>query len=277
MRGPHEVEESRIDRFSGAVWHLKHEYRGFFYLDQSEHARYDPLLWSYADLRSLCKAVKVKGSGKRAELVKRLQEWNRLRLNKGVAGLAALQGKGSPNEMKKVAIHECGGKLRFLLSQNIVPRTSSPQHNEASRQIGEQNEAPNFTSPRLHGGKKLLSTTTGKKSRSEKINEKKQPVSSQKRRTSLLGGAKFENRETVAVSPTLLKPLNIIAGESKGVDVTPGKSILKNNSSILAPHDENGSASRISFSPFNGTKVIPHIDAHLKQQESPFGKKRTMK
>merc|ERR1711991_977812 len=178
--------------------------------------------------------------------------------NKGVAGLAALQGKGSPNEMKKWLSMNVEGANFALLSQNIVPRTSSPQHNEASRQRGEQNEAPNFTSPGLHGGKKLLSTTTGKKSRSEKIIEKKQPFSSQKRRTSLLGGANLENYETVAVSPTLLKPLNIIAGESKGVDVTPGKSILKNNSSILAPHDENGSASKISFSPFNGTKVIPH-------------------
>ncbi len=222
----------------------------------------DPSLWSYADLRKLCKVVKVGGSGKRTELVQRLQEWNRLRLNKGVAGLAALQSTGSPNEMKKWLSMNVEGANFALLSQNIVPRARSPtQKNAHTKTSGKQNMAPNFTSPRRRESQTVSrSTSKGKKGKKEEdVNDSRLSASAQKRRMSLLGGVDLgDSRETVVVSPTLLKPLNMMAGESKGVNVTPGKSILKQNFSHAAPHDENGSATKISFSPFNGTKVIPH-------------------
>ena len=224
----------------------------------------DPSLWSYADLRSLCKAVKLKGNGKRGDLVKRLQDWNRLRLSKGVAGLATLQGTGSPSEMKKWLSMNVEGANFALLSQNIVARSGSPQQKGvASSSSGKQNVAPNYASPNRRDS--VSGVMPGSKGKGKK--EVMAPGSSssatmssaQKRRTSLLGGVDLaDGRETVAVSPTLLKPLNMMAGESKGVNVTPGKSILKNNSSFSAHHEDNGSASKISFSPFNGTKVIPH-------------------
>lgn len=224
----------------------------------------DPSLWSYADLRSLCKCVKLKGNGKREELVKRLQAWNRLRLSEGVAGLATLQSTGSPGEMKKWLSMNVEGANFALLSQNIVARSGSPQRKSAqARTSGKQNVAPNYASPnRREYTVGVMPGSKGKgkgKGVTAQGGSSAAPSSAQKRRTSLLGGVDLaDSRETVAVSPTLLKPLNMTTGEGKGVDVTPGKSILKNNSSFPAPHEEHGSASKISFSPFNGTKVIPH-------------------
>jgi hypothetical protein len=239
----------------------------------------DSSLWSYADLRSLCKAVKLKGNGKRDELVQRLQSWHKLRLTKGVAGLAALQGSESPSEMKKWLSMNVEGSNFALLSQNVVARATSPQFNNnnhdnnygaggAKRSGGKrgakksasdtQNLSPNCSVAGASPARASRRQSVGGDNGSNKLQQQaQQPSSAQKRRTSLLNGVDLSNtHETLAVSPTLLKPLHMLPGESKGLDVTPGKSILKRNTE--REREEHGSASKITFSPFNGTKVIPH-------------------
>jgi hypothetical protein len=245
----------------------------------------DSSVWSYADLRSLCKAVKLKGNGKRDELVQRLQSWHKLRLTKGVAGLAALQGSESPSEMKKWLSMNVEGSNFALLSQNVVARANSPQFNNSNNDNNDNNYGAGGAkrSGGKRGAKKSASDTQNlspncsaaaaspaRASRRQSVDggycgsnklqyqhTQQQPSSAQKRRTSLLNGVDLSNsHETLAVSPTLLKPLHMLPGESKGLDVTPGKSILKRNTE--REREEHGSASKITFSPFNGTKVIPH-------------------
>ena len=41
----------------------------------------DDALWSFNDLRALCKQLHLGGRGKRVELVERLQTWNKLRVH----------------------------------------------------------------------------------------------------------------------------------------------------------------------------------------------------
>ena len=80
----------------------------------------DAKLWSYRDLRALCKRVKLKGNGKREELVKRLQAWNRLRVNEGLAGVSELTG--SPNDKRNWLPMNVEGANFAPLGQNVVAR-----------------------------------------------------------------------------------------------------------------------------------------------------------
>ena len=210
----------------------------------------DTALWSYQDLRSLCKRVKIKGNGKREELVKRLQAWNRLRLSKGVAGLSELAG--SPNDKKNWLSMNVEGANFALLGQNVVARANSP----AVPADGSENETPtaDFHSPNQVKGSRRRSSISPRPARgSTSKNMPAAPSSTQKKKA-----FNFDiDSNTMAVSPTLLKPLNMLPGERDQHEVTtPGKSILKvhGGSEQVLP----GSASKISFSPFNGTKVIPH-------------------
>ena len=45
----------------------------------------DESLWSYADLQKLCKLLELKASGKRQELIARLQEWHKTRTEMGTS------------------------------------------------------------------------------------------------------------------------------------------------------------------------------------------------
>ena len=216
----------------------------------------DTNLWSYADLRRLCKEVKIKGNGKRHELVERLQAWNRLRLSEGVAGLSELAS--SPNERKNWLSMNVEGANFALLGQNVVARAGSPATTEEA--YGLQNVSPNNGGPnsplRTKVARRRSSTSPRPRASATKAYQAA-PSSAQKKKSYF--SCDVDNR-TLAVSPTLLKPLNMLPGErdNQGVVVTPGKSILKQNLDRRDDMAAPGSNSKISFSPFNGTKVIPH-------------------
>jgi hypothetical protein len=211
----------------------------------------DTNLWSYQDLRALCKRVKLKGNGKRDDLVERLQAWNRLRVNEGVAGLSELVG--SPNDKKNWLSMNVEGANFALLGQNVVPRAISPVEQ------GLENKAPTVMMHSPNQGKgvrRRSSTSTSPRPAraSSKNHAPSAPSSTQKKKS-----FNFDvDGHTMAVSPTLLKPLNMLPGEQDNHEVTPGKSILKQHIGRRDTASEPGSATKISFSPFNGTKVIPH-------------------
>lgn len=170
----------------------------------------DELIWSYADLQKLCKALEIKASGKRIELVKRLQEWHKARTDDG----HSLLGEGEQNYPLNV-----NGSNFSIYKMYIQPRTT-----------GVLNSVP--SSPQ----KSTSCATSNEPSSIKKV-------------TSLVG---LSESSPLVVSPTLLRPLAPTTPVR-----TPSKSILK------APGSE-GKASRIKFSPYNGTKVIPNRRDEIK-------------
>jgi len=244
----------------------------------------DENLWSYADLRSLCKNLSLGAKGKRLDLVDRLQSWHKLRIDNR-AGLALHESESDEiNNDNWIPLNVDGSNFS-ILSQNITAR---------DKDIKFLNDSPERTKKKLisslsprrrssmgtRGGKledtpPLPQRSSNRRRESMGLGLSEHPCnipmaidygSAHKLKKSLLG---FNSTEKNRVSPTLLKPLTVLHGTVSIIgDVTPGKSALKCKTS------PRPSASKIHFSPFNGTKVIPNRNALRDREdkdESPQG------
>ena len=180
----------------------------------------DESLWSYADLQKLAKALDVRASGKRNELVERLMDWHKTRTGDGHS-LVAQDGA------EDIPLNVDGANFA-ILSMHIRPRSPVAESVGAPTMVSRSASRSPVRSPMRSGLGGCYATDA---------------VGSVKKSTSLVG----LSDSPLIVSPTLLKPLAPTTPSR-----TPGKSALK------SPGKSGVKASRIKFSPYNGTKVIPN-------------------
>ncbi len=236
----------------------------------------DEAVWSYTDLQGLCKKLNLGAKGKRSELIERLQSWHKLRDSNRRAGLAQHEGEAA-DPISWIPLNVVGSNFT-IFSQNIRAREIECTHDQENQISAEAPEAgrrssserlrrqslggthrgtranDSFTCERVATSISSPSSPTRTSCRSPKMGDsprrtpQRPSQSSQKKRPLNL---KFNNDdEAQIVSPTLLRPLTT----APGTVGTPGRSILKQPSSPRATL----SVSKICFSPFNGTKVIPN-------------------
>jgi len=232
----------------------------------------DDALWSFADLRQLCKQLHLGARGKRVELVDRLQTWHKLRVHDRAAlALTETHADADPSLESWIPLNVEGSNFS-ILHQNITARDSlgSPESKSSEpmdhrvpaspsrRRSGVSKLAPEpvmATPPRRSRRQSLGSGAATAADRDADLTALPLTPGASAKKRSLLG---FNSTEKNLVSPTLLKPLTTTTGN----DTTPGKSILR-CAGVMSPRvsQQQSSACKIHFSPFNGTKVIPNRSA----------------
>ena len=206
----------------------------------------DEKLWTYADLQQLCKKLNLGAKGRRLELVDKLQSWHKLRIKAGVAALS-LQETSPQNEKDWVSLNVEGSNFS-ILSLNVKARCKSPTVNVVPDNnddaINAKEDCPE-TNVIIHENQ------TKTRLRNKSVGSNKWAIVVQPKKTLLA-----LETETVMVSPTLLRPLTTAPGTAD----TPGRSILKSRRALSSPStgEKIHSVSKIHFSPYNATKVIPN-------------------
>jgi len=187
----------------------------------------DEGLWSYQDLQKLCKAADVRAGGKRGELVERLLEWHKTRTDAGHSLVRHEDAEDFPLNVD--------GSNFSILSMHVRPRSPGVAVPPPCRSPLRSGSTPfAAASSSSSGGSGTPSGGVGGSG-----------GSSRKGAKSLVG----LSDSPLVVSPTLLRPLAPTTPVR-----TPGKSALKGSS----VKKTSAVKSRIKFSPYNGTKVIPN-------------------
>ena len=221
----------------------------------------DAKLWSLPDLRALCKRVKLKGNGKREELVKRLQAWNRLRVNEGLAGVSELTG--SPNDKRNWLPMNVEGANFALLGQNVVARGASPVGS------GLENKAPAIHSPNYEKGNRRRNSTSPRPTRAS---ASKNQVPSAPSSTQKKNYINFDvSSNTMAVSPTLLKP-SICSLEREIIRKSHLGKVSSSNASANETIPPSKDPLRRYAFPLLMEPRLFHTDVHLILRASSFGK-----
>ena len=206
---------------------------GQSYLAINPDTLHDRNHWSYRDIQRLCKRLELGAKGSRLQLEDKLQLWHRRR----DSGCRNVVSSSKDAQDVNISMNVVGNNFAILPFDIQVRAHPSPLKQNTEDLLIEE----------IGGGDQ------------KKLNRKN--ASSRRRRSSLLPPAHstLPRDQVVLVSPTILRPLKAVDSNimtAMMMEDAKLVSILKGGRPLTPARRRM--ENRISFSPFNGVKVIPH-------------------